>query len=318
MSEDYSRILFNPNISLDEMCKKIVGRENLFKYQSFYNTSNRKRTKNQYWEKNMIGEFHLSRGCEFEDRNDCKPFINPLLVHRIILQFVDANPTINVIELIKTLNTEISDKYLQSVIDNYQTDIRIGCFTARNDNEKMWAKYSDIGRGYCIEYDTSKNVLFQQATLPVYYDDRPYDSSTTLANEIILEAVKKAKGRTDEENFEIFKSAYEKILKTAYIPLFIKQKGKWDFEEEQRMFILKRRTTSWGKLNMRDVLNQNSNIDLSQSIKSIYLGPRFESLPNHKKILQKINSITPSTVNLYQIRIVNKKYINERIQREKI
>lgn len=319
MSKDYSKILFDPNISLDEMCKSITrGNQSLFKYQSFYIKSNRKRVKNQYWEKSMTGEFHLSRGCEFEDRNDCKPFINPLMVKRQLFDFVKDNPTIDVFKLMETLNMEISDTYFRGVIDNYQREIRIGCFTTRKDNEKMWMKYSDLGRGYCIEYDTSKNILFQQATLPVFYDDRPYDSSITLANGIILEAVKKAKGRTDDENIEIFKSVYEKIAKTTYIPLFIKQKEKWDFEEEQRMFILKSRSTSWGKLNMQDVMDKNSNLDLSHSIKSISLGPRFESLPSHKKILQRINQLLPSTVDLYQIRIVDRKYINEIIQRDKI
>lgn len=295
----YQEALLSPEISWENVMRGIPIPSRLYKYQSFYKTDG---TENEHWMGNIGGQFHMSLGCEFEDINDCKPFFNKNSICSYIVKFLEEmNAKYNVKDGIINEIHALSNDWFKSITENYQKMIRIGCFTNRNDYEEMWQKYGAMKKGYCIEYDTSKNKLFQLSTLPVLYQDHPYDSSLTFANSLILESNRKGKHHTIEENLEIFAPIYEKLLKTAYIPLFIKQRSLWEFEHEYRMFLLKNRNVQDGMLRSEKYLDGNNNIDLAQAINAVYLGEQFEKNNNADELRNRIARICrENDIALYQ------------------
>lgn len=208
----------------------------------------------------------------------------------------------------------LTPEYFEGVISNYRNEIRIGCFTKSADNLDMWQKYSNARTGFCIEYQTEKDELFRCSTLPVLYSDKPYNSSLSLACSIILDLYQKAKGRSLEENLKIFEPIYAKMLKIAYIPLFIKEIAHWSFEEEYRMFLLKHRNTQIEMLKSDEILDENYNINLSNAITSVYLGVDFEKNKNHGAIKSEIIQMAEEMkMKVFQQRGNCNKYINDRI-----
>ncbi len=94
-----------------------------------------------------------------------------------------------------------------------------------------------------------------------------------------------------------------------------KEKEKWDFEQEYRMFLLKNRTTTVGMLRAKDILDANSNIDLSNAITAIYLGERFNMNLNHNAIKEEIlRSVKNTSIKVFQKKRIGRTYINEIIQ----
>lgn len=314
MLMEYEDALLSPDISWDCLTQGVVIPKHLYKYQSFYSSDG---SENPYWEKNMNGSFHMSLGCEFEDINDCKPFIDKQLVRSYIDKFLVSMSVEEGIRksIIQQLDKEITEESINKIKSNYQNTIRVGCFTSISDNDKMWDKYADMKKGYCIEYDTSKNRLFEISTLPILYSDKPYDTSVTFANLLILECTKKGKQRTDEESIEIFNLIYARILKTSYVPVFIKQKLYWDFEKEYRLFLLKHRNTRDGMIKMEQFLDSSFNIDLSNSISAIYLGEDFDNNKQVDKLLKRVNCISrEKNITVYRKVKVGERIINVRLE----
>ncbi len=204
---NYEETLLSPKISWDAMTIGIKIPKTLYKYQSFIRSNG---MANPHWMENMNGQFHMSLGCEFEDRNDCRPYFDKSSVLEHINNFFKSLNVDYVIrdEILNQLSSALENTYFDSVASNYQRNIRIGCFTDCPDNEQMWMKYAFAKTGYCIEYDTSKNELFQLSTLPVLYRNQPYDCSLNIANLLILELNRIGKSQTLEENLEIFDPIY--------------------------------------------------------------------------------------------------------------
>lgn len=51
--------------------------------------------------------------------------------------------------------------------------IRIACFSARNDNLLMWSRYAGHGKGFCLAFDTQDKKLFVAGTImPIKYDNK--------------------------------------------------------------------------------------------------------------------------------------------------
>lgn len=301
MQKSYEEILLDASISYDEIISRLHMPQYLYKYQCFYSP---KMVENKHWRDNLRGTFHLSLGKEFEDQNDCKPYINKTEVCHSIKKFLSnfgvAQKEIQ--NILLGLDNVLTKEYFEGVTSNYQSEIRVGCFTASSDNNDLWKKYSNDETGYCLEYKTSKSHLFKHSTLPVLYSDQPYNSSLTLANALILEAVQQGKNRTLPDQLAIYESVYAKIAKTAYVPLFIKEMNKWSFEEEYRLFLLKTRNTSIGLLKAEDFLDAKANINLSSAITTIYLGKRFNANANYKILKEEIGCIA----NEMGIRVVQK------------
>lgn len=287
---NYEEALLSPMISWDSLTKYIKIPKKLYKYQSFIKMD---RTDNPHWMSNMEGQFHMSLGCEFEDRNDCKPYFKK---NAIIHHLYDSSTLLNgdvetKLKILVKLVDRLNNKYFDSVASKYQSEIRIGCFTDLNDNEKMWEKYASNKTGYCIEYDTSKNELFQISTLPILYSTHFYDCSETLATLLILECNKlEEKECLEEDSIKTFEPIYRRLLKMVYIPLFIKQ-NYWAFEREYRMFLLHHRNTRKGLLKDSAYLDTNYNINLTNAVSAIYLGENFTKLDNYRELLNKVIEI---------------------------
>lgn len=313
MKKTYKEVLLDPSISYSAMAEFQPMPKYLYKYQEFYSKEGKE---NIYWRQNIKGSFHLSLGSEFEDYNDCKPFIDKDNVWRIIEDFLLSCSSYKMDKRgLKRAKAEmdaiLTPEYFEDVASNYRNQIRIGCFTVSAGNLDMWEKYSNARTGFCIEYQTEKNELFRYSTLPVLYSDKPYNSSLSLACSIILDLYQKAKGRSLEENSKIFEPIYAKMLKTAYIPLFIKEISRWSFEEEYRMFLLKHRNTQIGMLKSNEILDKNYNIDLSNAITAVYLGEDFEKNKNYEAIKSEIIQMAKEM----NIKVLKKRdnYMNDRI-----
>lgn len=297
---NYEEALLSPMISWDSLTECIKIPLKLYKYQSFIKMDG---TDNTHWMSNMEGQFHMSLGCEFEDINDCKPYFNK---NSVIHHLYDSSTLLNgdvgtKLKILVKLVYRLDNNYFDSVASKYQSEIRIGCFTDLNDNEQMWKKYAYDKTGYCIEYDTSKNELFQISTLPVLYSTHFYDCSKTLATLLILECNKQEKKESLENSIKTFELIYRRLLKMVYIPLFIKQKY-WEFEREYRMFLLPHRNTRKGLLRASEHLDNNYNLDLTDVISAIYLGENFTRLDNYRELLKQVISICK----MKQIRLFRK------------
>ena len=295
----YEEDLFSPDIDWNYLSQIYPPPEKLYKYQSFYKNEN---TQNPYWLDNLNGEFHMSLARDFEDTNDCKPHINMKIVREILedylKQFVQEKNRIE--EIKKVLDEELVEDRIIHIEKNFQEGIRIGCFTDSPYNEQMWEKYSDNNRGYCIEYDSKRHDLFTTSTLPVLYSQDQYDLSLPYVSSIILEAVRKKDGKSHEEMIKDYDKFYKRILKMTYVPVFIKQE-KWEFEREYRMFLLKHRNTIQGMITMDESLDENKNINLSDSIIGIYLGDNFTQNKDYNNILSEIKEIAQSkNITVYQ------------------
>lgn len=294
----YKDALMSSEVSLAELVNEVKLPEKLYKYQGFSSSDGEE---NPFWIKNMKGEFHLSVGSEFEDDNDCRPYMNKENIAKYLKEILCylSGKTDEIDEAINQFNCEFNAENIDGIADNYRNDIRIGCFTKCFNNNKMWDKYGDNSKGFCIEYDVNKNKLFTSTVLPILYTENKYDLSLTYAAQIILEVRKQQKGT--EEYLKKFGNILKKVLKTSYIPLFIKE-PKWSFEEEYRMFILKHRNTPLGMLKMDKVLDENYNINLNDAIRGIYLGKRFEENKKADIILSKIRELSKENqVPVYKI-----------------
>lgn len=315
MKKTYKEILLDPSISYCTMTECQQMPKYLYKYQGFYSKEGKE---NIFWRQNIRGNFHLSLGNEFEDYNDCKPYMDKNKIMKMIKGLLlsgSSHIDQTIIEgAMDEVNEVLTPEYFENVMSNFRSQVRIGCFTASADNLDMWEKYACEKTGFCIEYQTEKNKLFRYSTLPVLYSDKPYDSSLSLACSMILGINQKAKGRSLEEDSKIFKSVYEKMLKTAYIPLFIKEFKRWSFEEEYRMFLLKHRNTQIGMLKRDEILDKNYNINLSNTISAVYLGENFERNKNYEAIKNEIIQMAEEMqIKVFQKRCDGNKYINDRI-----
>lgn len=307
MNEKYKNDLYNPKLSFDSLIDSITMPKHLYKYQYFFSDNH---IENIYWKENIQGAFHLSRGCEFEDTNDCKPFIDINKVCEIIESLLKKKNTPKSNETIMSIKAAFQNDYIKTVESNYQKDIRIGCFTTSSNSKRMWNKYGNDSTGFCMEYNTDKNKLLKYSTLPILYTDEKYDSSVTLANQLIIEINRKAKGRTLSEDIDVMQEIYQQILKTVYIPIFIK-KTEWSFEEEYRLFLLKHRNTPIGMIKAEDELNEHNNIDLKNEVSAIYLGENFHLNPNYEQLKKQVTEIAVMMkIRIFQKKLIGNEYID--------
>lgn len=311
MKIQYKEAFFNPDISWSQLIEGISIPDKLYKYQYFTSENGEE---NQYWKNNIRGEFHLSLGNEFEDANDCKPYICKSDVKSYLRDFLkEMNVDQEKMDSdIKQFEDFFDENAIQGIVHNYQEMIRIGCFTDSYQNDKMWEKYSNNHQGFCIEYDTKKSKLFSNSILPIVYTKERYNMSFNYVNLMILELCRKGKNRSEEEQLQIYNDIYAKVMKTTYIPLFLKDEDKWSFEREYRMFILKNRNTPNGMLKMNEVLDKNNNIDLSKAIKAIYLGRNFALNKNADKVYEHILEIRDKNIDKFAIYKMNEYGIAEK------
>ena len=130
MDKSYQKMLLDPNIPYDAIIKRYPVPQYLYKYQNFYSE---KMEENKYWRDNIKGAFHLSLGCEFEDKNDCKPYINKDRIFNIIRAYLKefGNTPDEAIESELSKMYEIID--IKNITSNYQTGMgTLGSGTRKN------------------------------------------------------------------------------------------------------------------------------------------------------------------------------------------
>ncbi len=278
MITSYKKALFDLTVSWSDLVQQVHIPDKLYKYQSFYLNNGED---NPFWKNNIGGEFHLSLAKEFEDINDCRPDISETEIKNLLKKEIinicnfDENYKKNIFDEIDRV---VNENFTKKIIDNYQSSIRIGCFTDSFCNQKMWGKYGNNATGFCIEYDTNKSVLFNQFTLPVLYTEKTYNISSSVVGFICNFFADKI------INTKIKESKYDKIQKATYIPIFIKNASKWSFEREYRMFLLQHMSIGQDIKKMDDYTDEKHNIDLSGAITAIYLGENFEQNKNSEKL----------------------------------
>lgn len=78
------------------------------------------------------------------------------------------------------------------------------------------------------------------------------------------------------------------------------------------MFLLKNRNTQIGMLRANEVLDGNSNINLSEAITAIYLGENFDNNVNYETMKEEIIQIaTEMKIRVFQKKSDCGRYINE-------
>lgn len=250
-------------------------------------------TPNPFWKDCINGFFHFSFPKDFEDELDCVPVIKKdeiIYYYRKFFSEMGADE-IKINKILEIAKEELTDERLKSIQMSYQK-ILVGCLTDSPENEKMWCKYADNNKGYCIEYDVEDCSVFNSAVLPVVYVDKRYDISFSFVSTMILEATRIGKERDFERNIEIYKSVYSKSLKCTYIPVFIKLKDRWEFEKEWRVFLFTHKNIDGDVIRAKDCVDVNNNIHVGSAIKKIYLGRRFSENPNSSSILSELQEIS--------------------------
>lgn len=303
--QSYYRVLFSGEHSINTLTHVYKVPKKLFKYQQFFDISG---IENRYWHSNLQGTFHMSLAKEFEDILDSVPSFDEDKIKESIFCLLKKNTSPDIQEkLYEELEKNITKETFNRIILNYKEKIRIGCFTTRSDNYKMWKKYANGGSGYCIQYRTDNNLLFQNLTLPICYTNQKPEMSEVFSILLILELYKDAKKRADFQNLLIFIPYYKKIIQKINFPIFIK-KPIWNFEEEYRMYL------SQSMLNSSKYLDKQYNLNLSNSISAIYLGPCFDNNINSLDIKKEVKDIcSQKNIHLYQ-----KVYIKGKMKDQKI
>lgn len=271
----------------------------LYKYRSFYNEDG---SENKYWKDYLSGSFHLSKAIDFEDVNDCKPSFNKEKIFKYILNINEVNTNLNLPININEVNTNLKQKLsdlIDTIEENYQKYIFIGCFTASNENKQMWKKYADDHKGFCIEYDTEKNQRLKNSILRVCYVEEERRKEFVDRTDSMLKIIENIRFKS-KEDIHLNISTIEQ--KNIYSPIFIKTNN-WSFEKEYRLFLLEHRTMNdKSMLKRKDVLDSNNNINLSSTVRAIYLGRDFEQNNNYEEIKEQVMEIASKRkISVYKI-----------------
>lgn len=121
------------------------------------------------------------------------------------------------------------------LIDDFSDYSRITSFTGESVNSMpMWAHYASNHSGFCVEYDTNKNVHLRSCLFPVQYTDKRIDITN------IMDAVAKDLCESIEKNIRNnIKQTKTSNLILVWIGIYyscIKHKS-WSYEKEIRCLV---------------------------------------------------------------------------------
>lgn len=110
----------------------------------------------------------------------------------------EASKFLEVSKIVSAYSTESFQKFVIQYKQSIRHKMCIACFSETYDNENLWLKYSDSHKGFCVEYEFIKSDLLchdcnkvceaygkRISVLPVYYSQKPYDSTEYFTNEVI-------------------------------------------------------------------------------------------------------------------------------------
>ena len=166
-------------------------------------------------------------------------------------------------------------------------DIRIACFTTKNNNFLMWSHYADKHKGICIEYDIEA-FLKREDTYPILFQKVRYKENLSFRDEGRLQV---SDPYTETQT----------IWDTNILGLFTVKPEEWKYEDEYRLI-----GYFTDKPSLFSFDNNNTHTS-SIPIKSIYMGKDISS--TNRKIIENMIKDTdiqlfimkPNLTNLYQL-----------------
>ena len=158
-------------------------------------------------------------------------------------------------------------------------NIRISCFTTKNDNLLMWSHYAYKHQGICIEYDIEA-FLNRKDTYPILFQKVRYKENLSFRDEGRLQV---SDPQTEDQT----------PWDTKILGLFTVKHMDWHYEDESRL--------------IRYFDDHDVEFTSSVSIKSIYMGKDIS--PIHRKLIEdtvkgsniQLFIMKPNSLNLYQL-----------------
>lgn len=149
--KDYRKMLLSPENSFEIIRKyaSLYFSDNLYKFSNF---------ESEFWEALMFkGQIFMARAGEFNDPFDCLVYldIDKLFSStNFINQIKSTSPAL----LLNNIDFKKLDKarYQERIMQDYQQDIRLTCFSEDWKSILMWSHYANCHKGFCIEYSMNK------------------------------------------------------------------------------------------------------------------------------------------------------------------
>lgn len=156
---------------------------------------------------------------------------------------------------------------LSSMVTSLQQHSYIGCFTEINDCPLMWGHYADSHKGFCLEYDLSRNPFYHENfnvnadcykhLYPVLYSSKRY-----CAEEFAMQQVNKIMGGNVPLSDILF-----------WFKVYTNKAINWKYEKEWRIIVIPQ--------DMESTSNEKFFLPLKPT--AIYYGLRFEKQPEDVK-----------------------------------
>lgn len=256
----YKNLISSEQETCSNIMKKIDMPSSVFKYRCFCRNMGNGIEEDPYWRESMDGIVFYSLAKDFHrnDSEDCKLKYNKNAVRDALCRHLGYKGKRNH-QFVNFIDDKMQD-YIVSIRDNF----RIGCFTISSPEERyMWDNEHFGGNhtGYCIEYCTSKEIMFPGTIifLPVLYDADRYDSTKVIKNLI--------ENGGDANSLNVISLAYNFAL--------IKYKT-YIQEKEWRIIVTNNRYNEYFKVG-------EGKIDLSNTMKAIYLGKDYNKYDSDGK-----------------------------------
>lgn len=150
-----------------------------------------------------------------------------------------------------------------SMVTSLQQHSYIGCFTEINDCPLMWGHYADSHKGFCLEYDLSRNPFYHENfnsnadchkhLYPVLYSSERY-----CAEEFALQHVNRIMGGNQPLSDILF-----------WFKVYTSKAINWGYEKEWRVIIIPQ--------DIENITEERFFLPLRPT--AIYYGLRFEEQP---------------------------------------
>ncbi len=126
----------------------------------------------------------------------------------------------------KNQNTQSILKKL--IIDtlNIKNSKGIGSLSEINNSQIMWEMYSNHYKGYCIEYDTSRDLNMKINTFPVIYGNKKDTNILNILVGVIIESI----------IYQLSNGSIKQIDESVkYFYIFLTKYKEWHFQKEWRI-----------------------------------------------------------------------------------
>lgn len=121
-----------------------------------------------------------------------------------------------------TIDAIIFDKVIRKAINEIKKKSYVSCFTTTNNNELMWAHYSNSHKGVCIEYEFNEKEIEKVS----YSEEYPIFSETWINGMLNINI-----GNRETFNDSFHLNYLQEFKEKFYL---VKSKA-WKYEEEYRI-----------------------------------------------------------------------------------